>query len=93
MSVSNYDRHGVENLKHDHVKPLDRLKIPPWLLYGTVFFFIVWIGVYREMHEEMDLEKMQRRNMLLAMKQTLDEKDLEKETSPSEEHEMKSFQY
>jgi len=45
------------------------------------------------MHEEMDLEKMQRRNMLLAMKQTLDDKDLEKETSPSEEHEMKSFQY
>ena len=70
MSVSNYDRHGVENLQHDHVKPLDRLKIPPWLLYSTVLFFIVWVGMYGELHEEMDLEKMTRRNMLLAMKKT-----------------------
>ena len=33
MSIRNVDRHGLGNLQHDPVKPLDRLKIPPWLLY------------------------------------------------------------
>ena len=45
MSIRNYDRHGMANLMHDPVKPLDRAKIPPWLLYLIVFslfgYFVV----------------------------------------------------
>jgi hypothetical protein len=40
MSLRNFDRHGLGNLQHDPVKPLDRLKIPPWLLY------ILFLGVF-----------------------------------------------
>lgn len=39
MSIKNYDRHGIENLQHDHVKPLDRIKMPAWLFWGTLFLF------------------------------------------------------
>ena len=45
MSIRNYDRHGMANLAHEPVKPLDRVKIPPWLIYSCVFsvfaFFVV----------------------------------------------------
>lgn len=37
MSIRNIDRHGIGNLVHDPVKPLDRLKIPPFLLYMLAF--------------------------------------------------------
>jgi hypothetical protein len=33
MSIRNEDRHGLSNLKHDPVKILDRLHIPPYILY------------------------------------------------------------
>ena len=33
----NYDRHGMENLKHDAVKPLDRIKIPAYVIYMLIF--------------------------------------------------------
>ena len=36
MSMRNYDRHGMANLAHEETKPLDRLKIPPWLIYGVL---------------------------------------------------------
>ena len=49
-------------------------------------------------HEDLDAEKMTRRNMLLAMKKTQEDKmegkiDADKEISPGEQHEMKSLQY
>jgi hypothetical protein len=37
MSIRNVDRHGIANLKHDPVKPLDRFKIPPFLIYFIIF--------------------------------------------------------
>jgi hypothetical protein len=37
MSIRNVDRHGLESLKHGPVKPLDRLKIPPIIIYLWVF--------------------------------------------------------
>lgn len=92
MSVMNYDRHGIEKLQHEPVKPFDRVKIPPWLIVGTLFMFFAWIGYFYEKEEEMNLERMTRRNMLLAMRKTKEEKDTEKEPKPeSAETEMKSF--
>jgi hypothetical protein len=93
MSVANYDRHGIEKLQHEPVKPLDRLKIPPWLVFGTVFLFIVWIGFFNELEQELSVERMTRRNMLLAMKKTKDDKTLGKEEDKPEaaENEMKSL--
>lgn len=37
MSIRNVDRHGLGNLKHDATKPLDRIKLPPWILYMIAF--------------------------------------------------------
>ena len=42
MSIRNIDRHGLGNLVHDPVKPLDRLKIPPFLLYMLGFGGILY---------------------------------------------------
>lgn len=70
MSIKNYDRHGIENLQHDHVKPLDRLKIPAWVLWGTLFIFFVEISKQKLQNEDMDIERVTRKNMLLAMKRT-----------------------
>lgn len=44
MSIRNVDRHGLENLKHDPVKPLDRLKIPPWAIYLFVFGSVLFLA-------------------------------------------------
>lgn len=93
MSVQNYDRHGIENLQHDPVKPLDRLKFPAWLVYTTIVLMVVYCAMYKELHEEMDIERMQRKNLLLAMKKTKEEVDMDKETSSAEEFEMKSAQF
>jgi hypothetical protein len=43
MSIRNVDRHGLGNLKHDAVKPLDRVKVPPFLLYGLVFGALLYV--------------------------------------------------
>ena len=94
MSVSNYDRNGIENLTHEPVKPLDRMKIPPWAIYTIVFCIFGLLGTRSWFDEELDAEKMMRRNMLLAMKRTQSEKvSGQKETSLGEKHEMKSYQY
>ena len=31
MSIRMEDRHGLSNLKHERVKPLDKMHFPPWL--------------------------------------------------------------
>ena len=41
MSLSNYDRHGMQNLVIEEVKVLDRMPIPPFLIYA---FIVVGIG-------------------------------------------------
>jgi hypothetical protein len=55
MSVRNYDRHGMENLKVEGVKPLDRLKIPPWVLYSFLFSLFAMISYKAHTDEEYDL--------------------------------------
>lgn len=68
MSVRNYDRHGLENLKMEAVKPFDRLKIPPAILYILIFGFVAMIGVSKFTKDENDIDYLMRRNLLLAMK-------------------------
>jgi hypothetical protein len=43
MSIRNVDRHGLDNLRHDPVKPFDRLKIPPFVIYLFVFGGMIYM--------------------------------------------------
>ena len=38
MSIKNEDRHGLAHLQHDDVKILDKLHVPPWLIFAIVAF-------------------------------------------------------
>ena len=44
MSIRNYDRHGMANLAHEEVKPLDRIKIPAWLIWGVLSLLVLGIS-------------------------------------------------
>lgn len=68
MSIRNNDRHGLGDLKHEGTKITDRIKIPPWVIYILVFGIFIIISFKSYTAEELDLEKLQRRNVLLAMK-------------------------
>ena len=58
----------MENLQKEGVKPFDRLKMPPAVLYLFMFsLFAVFSFTYMT-NEELDVEKLTRRNYLLAMK-------------------------
>ena len=71
MSIRNVDRHGLDNLKQDFAKPLDKLKIPPILLYIVVFLGVSVIITQFMEKDEMRLQNLQQKNLLLAMKKTL----------------------
>ena len=95
MSIRNYDRHGMANLAHEEVKPLDRVKIPAWLIWGVLGLMFFGLN-YQAMNEKgMDVEQLQRENMLKAMRAQQEEMkyDTKKEISPAEQIEMKSKQY
>jgi hypothetical protein len=52
MSIRNVDRHGIGNLKQDAAKPLDRIKIPPYIIYLLLFGGIIYlVGAYHENEE------------------------------------------
>lgn len=70
MSIRNVDRHGLGNLQHDPVKPLDRVKIPPWLLYLLFFSAFGYVVMSMQEQEESNIEELQKKNLLLAMKKT-----------------------
>ena len=70
MSLRNFDRHGLNNLRHDDVKPLDRLKIPPFLIYMLVFGGILYCMASFQDSEEMNFQNLAKKNILLAMKKT-----------------------
>lgn len=36
MSIKNEDRHGLKNLTHERVKPLDKAHIPPYVIFITL---------------------------------------------------------
>jgi len=56
MSIRNYDRHGMSNLAHDPVKPLDRFKIPPWLIYGLIVSVFAVFVVTTSNDKSLDIE-------------------------------------
>ena len=56
MSIRNYDRHGMENLAHDKVKPLDRLHIPPFILYAVVFSIFAYVTMRTNMDKGLNIE-------------------------------------
>lgn len=58
MSVQNYDRHGIENLQHDPVKPMDRLKIPPIFIYITILSGLAYIKFIQLTNEDMEIERL-----------------------------------
>ena len=70
MSIRNIDRHGLGNLQHDPVKPLDRVKVPPWLLYLMVLAAFGYVAMTMQESEETNLEELSKKNILLAMKKT-----------------------
>jgi len=94
MSIRNVDRHGLGNLKHEDVKPFDRLKVPPFLIYGIVFGALLYFAALFYENDELRLETLQKRNLLLAMKRTQEREGLgEDEISGGEELTMKTKQY
>lgn len=68
--MRNYDRHGMTELAHEEVKPLDRLKLPPWVIYMMVFSLFATVAYTAINDQDLDIEKLTRKNMLLAMKKT-----------------------
>jgi hypothetical protein len=52
------------------VKPLDRLKIPPWLLYLLVFSAFAYLAMTMQESEEANIEELSKKNILFAMKKT-----------------------
>lgn len=96
MSLMNYDRHGMENLKHDHVKPFDRIKIPPVIIYGILCCFVLILLAKMLEDQEQTSEKLTRRSLLLAMRKSQQKAmryDADTEISPAEQVEMQSMQY
>jgi hypothetical protein len=86
MSIRNVDRHGLENLKHDPVKALDRLKIPPYLLYALFMASFFYMSAIYFENEELQFDSLTRKNILLAMKKNQDKIEYgDDEISPAEE--------
>ena len=55
MSIRNIDRHGLGHLKKEAVKPLDRIKIPPFILYILGFGSLIYILMVVEDNKELSL--------------------------------------
>lgn len=67
------------------MKPLDRIKVPPFMILGLLFLTFSLLIYTKLESDEMDLEKMQKRNVLLAAKKTQEHIELaENEVSPQE---------
>ena len=95
MSISNYDRHGLANLAHDPVKPLDRWKIPPYMVYMCIFSIFAFYVLRTSQDKGLNIETLRRENMLKAMRANREKLvyDAKTEISPAEQIHMKSQQY
>jgi len=85
----------MANLAHDPVKPLDRLKIPPWLLYMCVFSFFAFFVMKTQNEKGLNIEQLRRENMLKAMRSNREQVlyDTKKEITPAEQIQMRTKQY
>ena len=95
MSIRNYDRHGMANLAHEPVKPLDRFKIPAWVVYGCLFSIFAYVVVASQTDKGLNIEQLRRENMLKAMRANRERilYDTKKEITPAEQLEMRTKQY
>lgn len=94
MSIRNEDRHGIANLTHERVKLMDKLHIPPWLIFGFVVVPMMWFlhNQYRSTSDTAEI--ISRRNLLLAAKKTQQMMEYgEDEVSGSEELAIQSTQF
>ena len=85
----------MANLAHDKVKPLDRLHIPPWVIYGVIFSVIAYTTMKVNMDKGLNIEQLRRENMLKAMRANRKQiiYDTKKEITPAEQFQMQSKQY
>lgn len=87
MSLSNYDRHGLLNLRIEGAKVMDRWHIPPAYLYIIFFAGFLFFGFNADVARQQEIDNMKRRNMLKAIRknQTEMEYDTDKEITPAEQ--------
>lgn len=91
MSIKNVDRHGLGNLKHDPVKPLDRVKLPPFILYIGALSCIIYFAMMARDKEELEFQELAKKNLLLAVKKTQERIEYKQdEITPAEELTMKT---
>ena len=85
----------MANLAHDKVKPLDRLHIPPWIIYGVIFSVIAYTTMKVNMDKGLNIEQLRRENMLKAMRANREQivYDTKTEITPAEQFQMQSKQY
>lgn len=94
MSIRNEDRHGLGNLKHDPVKILDRLHIPPYIVYFFALSIFGGIVSSNANNEDANIENLQRKNLLLSMRKTQQKLEYgEEEITPAEQLTMATTQY
>ena len=43
MSIRNEDRHGMANLQHERVKPFDKYKVPPFVIFILVSIPLIYV--------------------------------------------------
>lgn len=70
----NYDRHGMENLAHDHVKPLDRIKLPPYVIYAFIFSLSAVVILKMAADDDDNIEAVSRKAILTAMRRSREAK-------------------
>ena len=75
MSIRNEDRHGLANLTHERTKAMDKLHMPPWLIFLLVAFPVCFLVADKMQHEEAELNDLRDRNVLMAMRKTQKRRD------------------
>jgi hypothetical protein len=79
---------------HERVKSLDKIHFPPYLIIG-LFFVPILVFIYsRVLSQDESIQKLQERNLLLAMRKTQDQVEYgEDEITGTEELAIASTQY
>ena len=96
MSLSNFDRHGMQNLVIEEVKLLDRMPIPPFLLYAFILVGIGYISHTSKSNTGMNIQQLKRENLLKAMRKRYSERiqyDADTEVTPVEKITKQTKEY
>ncbi len=60
MSIRNVDRHGLGNLRKEGTKAFDRIKVPPFLIYGIVLGLGLYMIAKMDENEELKILNLHR---------------------------------